>query len=228
MTELTVQHPDSIIKSTRLLLDKVLDHKEYFKFFANWITIKYEPTKTSLMDSEAVFSYMIKNYFTYDRAFWSDSAEVYALQLRAKEMGNSLVGQKGPNVKVPNIDGGISELYDLKTPYIIVYMFNPQCEHCMKETPLLVANYKQWKNQGISVYAIAVDTDEAEWKQYVREKGLQDFVNVFDPTNRSIYATYYVDNTPEIYVLNPDREIIGKNLNVDQIMTVINRDRAKR
>ena len=228
ITELTVQHPDSIISSTKLLLSKVLDKPEYYKFFANWITIKYEPTKTTLMDSEAVFSYMIKNYFTYDRAFWSDSAEVYALQLRAKEMGNSLVGQKGPNVKVPDINGGVSELYDLKTPYIIVYMYNPQCEHCMKETPQLVANLRQWKNEGISVYAIALDTDDAEWRQYVREKGMQDFVNVFDPTNRSIYATYYVDNTPEIYVLNPDREIIGKNLNVNQIMTVINRDKARR
>ena len=51
-----------------------------------------------------------------------------------------------------------------------------------------------------------------------------DWTNVFDPTNRAIYATYYVDNTPEIYVLNRNRTIIGKNLKVHQIETILQRD----
>jgi thiol-disulfide isomerase/thioredoxin len=228
ITELTPQHPDSIIYSTVKLVEKVLPYPEYFKFVVNWITLKYEPTKTTLMDPEAVFVHMIQNYFTEERAFWSNPAEVQALQLRAHEMSASLVGKKGPNVKVPGPDGQIKELYAINKPYLIVYIYNPTCEHCMVETPKLVQYYKQWKNQGIGVYAIAIDTDDAEWRQYTREKGMNDFVNVYDPTNRSIYATYFVDNTPEIYVLNPDRTIIGKNLNPDQIMIVIDRDKEKR
>lgn len=228
MTELTPQHPDSIKVAADDLLEKVLDKPEFFKYIANWITIKFEPTKTTLMDAEAVFVHMIQNYFTNERAFWSDSAQVQALQMRAHEMSKSLVGLKAPNVKVPGLDGKVKELYDIKSPYIIVYLFNPTCEHCMKETPQLVQFHKQWKARGVEVYAIAIDTDDAEWRAYVNEKGMHGFTNVFDPTNRSIYATYYVDNTPELYVLNPDREIIGKNLKVNQVETVINRDKEKR
>ena len=51
---------------------------------------------------------------------------------------------------------------------------------------------------------------------------------MFDPTNKAIYGKYFVDVTPEIYVLNPGRTIIAKNLKVHQIAEVIERDMRKR
>ncbi len=227
INELTPQNPDSIKVWTSFLVDQTLNAPEYYKYFANWVTLNYEPTKTTLMDSEAVFVHMIQNYFTYDRAFWSDSTEVHSLQLRAYEMSNSLVGQKGPNIKAPDPDGNLRSLFDLDANYLIVYMWNPECEHCAEQTPQLVQAYNQWKPRGIDVYGIAVNTEDKAWKDAIKQYKMP-WVNVFDPTNKSIYATYFVDNTPEVYVLNPDRIIIGKNLKIDQIMTVVERDMEKR
>lgn len=226
MLELTPQNPDSVFASAKYLVDKTLAYPEYFKFFANWITLQFEPTKCTLMDPEAVFVNMARNYFTRDRAFWSDSMEVYAIQNRAMEMGQSLVGQKGPNVISTNPDGEQKALYDINSDYIIVYMFNPTCEHCMEQTPKLVQWHKEWKSKGVEVFAIGLDTNHEEWTDYIKKNGMERFTNVYDPTNRSIYAKYYVDITPELYVLNPDRTIIGKNLKVNQIETIINRDRG--
>lgn len=229
MKELTPQHPDSLNKAASFLVDKVLEYPEYFKFFANWIVLQYEPTKTELMDPEAVFVHMAQNYFTYDRAFWSDSAEVYAIQLRANEMAGSLVGHKAPDVTAAGPDGMMHSLYDIKAPYIVVYMFNPDCEHCQEQSPKLVQFQKQWRNQGVEVFAIGVDTTPEEWKAYIKKVGMDAFAaNVFDPTNRAIYGKYYVDITPEIYVLNPGRTIIAKNLKVHQIGEVVERDRSRR
>ena len=225
MKELTPQHPDSLNKSASFLVDKVLDYPEYFKFFANWIVLEYEPTKTTLMDPEAVFVHMAQNYFTYDRAFWSDSAEVYAIQLRANEMAGSLVGHKGPDVTAAGPDGKMYSLYDIKAPYVVVYMFNPDCEHCQEQSPKLVQFYKEWKNKGVEVFTIGVDTNAEEWKAYLKKVGMDAFAaNVFDPTNKAIYGKYFVDITPEIYVLNPERTIIAKNLKVNQIGEVVERD----
>lgn len=225
--ELTAQRPDSIIASAKFLCDKALDYPEYFQYFANWITLHYDPLETSLMDPQAVYVHMIENYFTYNRAFWSDSVEVFGLQQRAYEMSASLVGKQGPNVSAPSVDGSIKSIYDIKSPYIIVYMYNPECEHCAVETPKLVQFSKQWKPHGVEVYAIAVDTEDAKWKDYINKNGMQGFTNVFDPTNKSIYAKYYVDHTPELYLLNPSRTIIGKNLKVDQVSEMIDRDKSK-
>ena len=228
INELTAQNPDSIKSSASFLVDQVLDNKNYLLYFANWIVKNYEPTKTTLMDSEAVYVHMVQNYFTYDRAFWSDSTEIYALQLRAYEMSRSLVGQKGVNVTAADPNGKMRSIYDIKDNYIIVYMWNPDCEHCAEQTPQLVNFYKQWKPKGVEVYAIVVNTEDKEWKDAIKHYKMPWENNVHDPTNKSIYATYFVDNTPEIYVLDPDRTIIAKNLKVDQIQTMIERDMKKR
>lgn len=228
MNDLTPQHPDSINKAASFLVDKVLDYPEYFKFFANWIVLQYEPTKTTLMDPEAVFVHMAQNYFTYDRAFWSDSAEIYAIQLRANEMAGSLVGHKAPDVQAQGPDGKTYAISAIKSPYVIVYMFNPDCEHCQEQSPQLVQFYRQWKNQGVEVFGIGVDTNMEDWKAYLKKTGMDAWPNVFDATNKAIYGKYYVDITPEIYVLNPERTIIAKNLKVNQIAEVIERDRRGR
>ncbi len=223
INELTLQNPDSLISSARYLVDRALPYPEYFKYFANWIVINFDPLETTLMDPQAVYVFMIQNYFTKERAFWSDSVEVFGLQQRAYEMAQSLVGQQGPDITVNDLNGTPRRLYDMKEPYLIVYMFNPDCEHCAVQTPELVKWYPGWRGK-VGVYAIAVDTEEPDWRAYINKQGMQNFTNVRDPTNRSIYATYYVDHTPELYVLNPERKIIAKNLKVFQIQEMIAKD----
>ncbi|NRB62472.1 MAG: DUF5106 domain-containing protein, partial [Saprospiraceae bacterium] len=77
------------------------------------------------------------------------------------------------------------------------------------------------------VFGIAIDTDNQKWTNYIRQTGMN-WINVYDPTNRSIYAKYFVDITPELYVINPERKIIGKNIKVYQIEEIIRRDQASR
>ncbi len=219
ISSLTPQNADSIIKSADFLMRQVMDKPEYYQFIANNIALAYEPGKTNVMDGEAIHVHMIQNYFTRDRAFWADSMTVYGLQQRADQMAHSLVGQAGPDITVPGMDGKPKRLYDLKAPYLIVYMYNPTCEHCIEETPRLVSYAKG--NENVDVYAIALDTDPEPWKKFVQQYGLTEFTNVFDPSNRSIYKTYYVDNTPELYLLGPDRKIIAKNLKPEQVDRMI-------
>ncbi|WP_235298878.1 TlpA disulfide reductase family protein [Portibacter marinus] len=221
------QNPDTLIKYTDMLINQCIDNDQYYKYFVNWVTLEYEPTKTTLMDAEAVYVHMITNYFTKERAFWQDSVQTYGLQLRAYEMGNSLVGQTGPNVTAQGPDGKTYSINDIKSPYVIVYMWNPDCEHCAEQTPKLVQLYNQQQNKEFEVYSIAVNTEDDKWREAIRKYQMP-WINVFDPTNKAIYAKYYVDNTPEVYVLNPDRKIIGKNLKVNQIMTIVDRDKASR
>jgi len=189
--ELTPQNHDSIFSSTKYLVDKTLQYPDYYQFFTNWVALEYEPTKCTLMDPEYVFVNMVQNYFTRERAFWADSMQVYALQNRALEMKNSILGIKGPNVTANDPDGNPKSIDDIKSEYLVVYLYNPTCEHCMIQTPLLVEWEKQNKNA--EVYAIVLDTNETEWKNYIKEKGMENFTNVYDPSNRAIYAKYYVD-----------------------------------
>lgn len=214
--ELTPQNAEALIAASDNVLGRALGNDEYYQYIANWIALQYEPGQSQVMDAEAVHVHLIQNYFTRERAFWSDSMQVYGLQQRADQMAHSLIGQPGPDITVPGLDGQPKRLYDEDAPYVIVYMYNPDCEHCIEETPKLVSWYRQNRNRA-DVYAIALDTEPAKWQNFVNSYGLQNWTNVHDPTNRSIFKTYYVDNTPELYVLNRDRKIIAKNLKPEQI-----------
>lgn len=222
--DFTPQQHDSIFSSARMLIDKTLAHPEYYEYIVNWVMLNYDPKETTLMDPEFVYYNMVNRYYKKDRVFWLDSMQVYGIQNRAAEMGNSLMGSIGPDVTAKDQFGKEQSLMSKTADYLIVYLFAPSCEHCQVQTPKLVDWYHEWKNKGADVYSIAIDTDDKEWKDYIKKTKMP-FTTVHDPTNRSIYKRYFVDVTPELYVLNKERKIIGKNLKVFQIETVIDRDK---
>ncbi|NJC24856.1 redoxin domain-containing protein [Neolewinella antarctica] len=220
VTELTPQNADSINLAADRLLAKTDYVGKFYEFFANWIALQYEPGNSTIMDAEAIHVHLIQNYFTPERATWSDSMTIYGLQQRAETMAYSLVGQQAPDITVPGLDGRGERLYDLEKPYVAVFMYNPECHHCVEEAPKLTALYDDLKDE-VDFYAIALDTDDDKWEDFVRTQNFTPFTNVFDPTNRAIFKTFYVDNTPELYLLGPNRKIVAKNLKVSQLLDAI-------
>lgn len=125
-------------------------------------------------------------------------------------MESSLLGKKGPDVRAQDVNGNFKSIYEKTAPLIVIFMFSPNCEHCQKDSPKIQQIYQKWKDKGVDFYGIALDTNAEEWKAFA-QNGFT-FTNVYDPTNRAIYAKYFVDITPELYVLNKDRTIVAKNL----------------
>ncbi|MDQ3141433.1 MAG: redoxin domain-containing protein [Bacteroidota bacterium] len=227
ITEMTVQIPDSIIRQADFIIQKAEVNPEMFKFVASWIAMKYQPTKTTVMDGEAVYVHIIDKYFTSEERSGLTTKELQDARKKIYEMKASLVNRKGPDVVSTDPNGQQKSIYEITAPYIVVYMYDTDCEHCQKETPKLREFYKEWKSKGVEVFAIVLNSNDKEWKEFIEKYQIHDWINVFDPTNKSIYAKYYVDITPEVYLLNKDRIIIGKNLNVEQIGGMIEREMKK-
>ncbi|HND88921.1 MAG TPA: redoxin domain-containing protein [Saprospiraceae bacterium] len=227
--DLTPQTPDSIISVADALIRRVQPHKEYFKYFSNWIALQYENGKTTVMDGEAVYVYIVKTFFKPGVAYWSDQKELDALQKHVSEMEASLMGRKGLNVTAQDVmDGQMKSIYDMTAPLVVVFMFSPDCEHCQKDAPKISTIANSWKSRGVQFYGIALGDEEkaAEIKEFVRKNRFP-FPVVNDPTNRAIYAKYFVDITPELYVLNKDRIIVSKNLHAEQLEEVFEREMRK-
>lgn len=224
--ELTPQNPDSLIKVGDALVQRVLPYKEYFKFFVNWIGLEYENGKTKVMDGEAVYVHMIQKYITPELAYWDNAENIEKLRKKTWEMQASLLGRKGPDVRAQDPDGVYKSIYEITAPIVVVFMFSPDCEHCQKQAPEIERIYKKWKGQGVDFFGIGVNTKEEEWKAFVKKQGFT-FTNVFDPTNKAIYAKYFVDITPELYILNKDRIIVAKNLVAEQLETIFERELKK-
>jgi peroxiredoxin len=224
--DLTPQLPDSLIKVSDALIRKVMPHKGYFQFFSNWIALQYQNGKTTVMDGEAVYVHIINNFFTPDLAFWDKKESIEKLRKQAWEMEASLMGRKGPDVQAPDPNGTLRSIYEIKAPLVLIFMFSPDCEHCQKDATTVQRLYEKWKSRGLEFYGIAINTNATDWKAFIQKNGFT-FTNVFDPTNRAIYAKYFVDNTPELYLLNKDRIIVAKNLQASQLEEVFERELKK-
>ena len=224
ITEMLPQNGDTLNHYANLLTDKTLKTPDLFKYTVTFIANTYRDG--NIMDWEKVYSNIIMKYVTHDRAYWVDSIEIDRLRRQTIPMRSSALGNVAPDITCNDIDGNPIRLNDLKDPIIIVFIYNPTCDHCIEETPELIEFYNQWHQQGIEIYAISFNAERSEYEEYMNTFRPPWKYNLFDQNNDSGFAfRYQVDHTPEIYVINEDRKIIGKNLKVAQIPTILERNR---
>jgi len=214
------QRVDSIMQGVKFILEKVdKGNKELFNFTVNYMLLTYK--ESTVMGGEKIFCYTVDNYFTIKKAYWTDSNNVKAAKMMSDDMKPSLLGAIGQDVNCKNDKGEYVSLYSIKKPIRIVYLWNPDCEHCQKETPKLKALYDKWKSKGLEVYAINVEHEYDKWIKYIKDHDL-DWINVSDDKYESkYYKKYHIFNTPGLYVLDTNNKIVAKQLMPDQLESTL-------
>ncbi len=214
------QRADSLLEGAKFLLknsDK--GHKEIFQFTINYFLNTYK--KSTVMGGEKIMCYAIDNYYTYEKIFWADSLNVQQAQVKANQIRPSLLGAVGQDLKCKNEKGEYVSLYSLQAKAKIVFLYNPDCDHCKKETPKLKALYEKWKPKGLEVYALNVEKDYDQWTKFIQQYQLT-WTNVIDTKYESkFYAKYHADMTPGLYVLDSNNIIVSKQLMPDQLDSIL-------
>lgn len=218
ITQLVSQRPDSVIKYMVPLIEKAKANPECFKFVVNWLAIQYE--KPAVMGGEKILVYLVDNYFKdeYAQPWFKDNPyELVKIRLRADNMRPSLLGKTGQDLKCKNMNGVYENLYTLKTPVKVLFIYNPDCEHCQKEAPEMAQLLNAWKGK-VDVFALSLDKDDQKTKDFITKYHTEAFHNVSDPELESQYhKKYHIDITPEIYILDPNNKIVGKDLHPNQL-----------
>ena len=221
LDQLTVQHPDSIIKSVDVVVQKAKANREIFKVIVAKLTYQYESSK--IMGQDAVFVHLVKNYYTKDQAYWVNAETLKKIQDRAAVLEKLLLGVKVPNVIMADTTGKVQVLHNVKAQYTILYFWEHNCSHCKKETPKLLEYYHSVKGKGVEIFAVETSSSPAEWKKFIKEHKL-DWINVQDPEQRTGYKkTFDIYSTPVIYVLDADKKIIAKRIDSETLQNLLNK-----
>jgi thiol-disulfide isomerase/thioredoxin len=121
-------------------------------------------------------------------------------------------------------DGSKINLHDVESPFTVVYIWDPDCGHCKKAAPKVVEFYEKFKDKGVTIFSICGKfTDEVKtcWDT-IEEKGFDNFMNVVDPYHRSKYKVLYnIKSTPQIFILDENKEIIMKRIGAEQLSEVM-------
>ncbi len=171
-----------------------------------------------------------QKYYLSGEAPWADSALMTQLDREVRKIRYNQIGDKGQNLKVETIDGKVVDLYGLPEDYVLVFFYEPGCGHCKKETPILHNTlYQKFKDKGFQVMAFYIgNKKEEEWQKFVDEHQLYDWLNVWDPTGTSYYWYYYdTSTTPGVYLLNKDRKIIAKKVDIETLDMILEKEMEK-
>lgn len=229
--DLVSPHPDSIKKEVDYMLLYSRSNKEMFKFLLVHFVQKY--INPDYMGQDAVFVHLFEKYINTGQADFFTEQYKEHMTKRAYSLMANLIGQPAANmVMVDTLDKPLP-LYNVQADMIVLCFWDPSCSHCKEVVPKVDSIYNaKWKKQGVKVYGVMVDGGKEPWMQFIREKGLKNWLHVYQlpsqqkaeadagkPGFRQLYDIY---QTPILYLLDKDKRIVAKKLNYQQLDEVIN------
>ncbi|WP_156810324.1 TlpA disulfide reductase family protein [Nitritalea halalkaliphila] len=162
----------------------------------------------------------MRNEFTFMDELVAQLEENYAGHPMINRLKNQLddmrvlaVGQPAPEISLPNPDGDIVNLSDLRGKYVLIDFWAGWCRPCREENPNIVRLYQQYNEKGFEVFGVSLDRTREQWIKAIEDDGLT-WTQVSDLAyfNSEAASTYQITAIPATYLVDPDGKIIAKDL----------------
>lgn len=122
------------------------------------------------------------------------------------------------------VDGNNFTLSEIIGRHVIVLDFWASwCPDCRKANPELVKIYNQFKDRGLEIVSISLDTDAKAWKKAIEDDNLAWKLHVSDLKgwNNSVAELYNIAYIPQNLIIGIDGRIVEKNLQEDKMIDVL-------
>ena len=220
--KLTRQHPDSICQSVIYMLDQMKPAEESFKYYLIHFLNQYAQSKIVGMD--AVYVGLVEKYYKSGEAHWTEKEQLKKIIDNANTLKPILIGETAPDIKLEKEDKSKMSLHEVDADFTVLYFWDPDCGHCKKSMPKMIAFYEKYKSKGVEVFAVCtkVMKDVPKCWETIKEKDMGRWLNLTDPFLRSKYKQIYnVKSTPRIFILDDKKEIVSKRIGAEQLEEVL-------
>ena len=208
--------PDTVIKQLNKLLNSPMDN-QVRKVLVSTATYHYETS--NYMGEDKVFVWLAQTFYNSGFADWMEKDDLAKIKEKSEGLSTELIGNPARDFAFDTKDRGRIKLTDVQSPITILYFWDSTCGHCKKETPRLKKLYEEYKDRGLEVVAITLENEFTSWNKYIAENELtwiNGYESDFERPNFLWY--YYIPTTPKKLILNADKIIIAKNLDIETNM----------
>jgi len=213
--KMILQIPDSFVKPMIQVIERSKKNEEVYHYV--FLYLLNESNQSQIMGMDKVFVVLSEKYILNDPKTWLDTAVVRKIRERVTAVKPNLIGNLAPELKLQDSEGNYYSLRQMNAKYTLLYFWEPDCNHCQKTTPALNKDlYQELKNKGVDIFAVLTQNNKEKWMKAIQEYKIQEWTNVWDPMYTSNFRRLYdVTSTPIIYILDRNKKIVAKRLDVD-------------
>lgn len=209
------QMPDSVIAEGLKIFNLAKNNPETRYYVAWYITSFAESSK--LMGMDGAFVRFVDEFFASGAV---DGRVLPALKesliKRADEMRLSLIGKIAPNIAAWDTSEQVVSMNQLHNNYLFIFFFSTSCGHCKSEAQELKKIYNAYKSEyDFEVFAVCTDSSMVGLKKYIVKNEIPwTVVNGTYTASRYFRDSYDIPTTPSLFLLDKNRKIVAKNLDV--------------
>lgn len=119
-----------------------------------------------------------------------------------------------PEISLPNPQGEIIKLSDLRGKYVLIDFWASWCGPCRKENPNVVRLYNKYKDENFTIYSVSLDKDKTRWEMAIKADGLiwDNHVSDLKYWDSEVVPKYKIKGIPHTVLIDPEGKIIGTKL----------------
>lgn len=134
-------------------------------------------------------------------------------------------GKKYIDFTQNDVNGNALSLSDVvgKSKIIILDFWASWCPDCRKANPELVALYNQFKDKGLDIVSVSLDTDAEKWKKAIADDNLswKNHVSDLKGWGNEAAGLYTIAFIPQTLVIDANGMILDKNLPFEKLEDLI-------
>lgn len=136
-------------------------------------------------------------------------------------------GAQIPELTAYDINGKQHSTNEIQTKYTILWFWDPDCDHCQEQTPILHNLYQEKADElDFEVFAVEVNDDYDRWTAFSEKYGLSDWINLstsMGETSEDFIEYFDIVTTPVILLIDNEKNhaIIARQITLDEIMRLM-------
>ena len=121
------------------------------------------------------------------------------------------VGTNIPDIKLRDVNGTEVALSSLQGKVVVLDFWASWCGPCRRSMPELKEIYSKFKDKGLEVYAVSVDTDKKDWLKAIKSDATP-WIHVIDYSNE-VAIRFKVQYIPNTFLIDKTGKIVSIDAN---------------